>query len=128
MEAANQEFNLLFTDKDCPHCRRLVDYIGKRDAKPIRETIKMVTEDAKYDAIRSQYGITAFPTLVLTDGSKRIGEQAFAWFREQLDARRIRNPDKIMSKYPTNYHNGNQKFVVVLIVLAILAKFRKCPN
>jgi glutaredoxin len=125
MGAVNREFNLLFTDKDCPHCRRLVDYNGKRDAKPIKETIKLVTEDAKYADIRKQYGITAFPTVVLTDGSTRIGEQAFVWFREQLDARRIRNPDKIMSKYPTGYHAGNQKFVVVLILLALVIR-REC--
>jgi ABC-type dipeptide/oligopeptide/nickel transport system ATPase component len=119
------DFNLLFTDKDCPHCRRLVDFIGKRDAKPIKDTIKLVTSDSKYQHVRDQYDIKLFPTLVLTDGSKRIGEQAFVWFREQLDARRIKDPDRIMSKYPTNYHAGNRKFVVVLILLALLIHYQK---
>lgn len=118
---------LFFSDPACPHSSRLWDYIDKRDSHSIKARIKKVTTDSKYDELWTRHDVKDVPALVMPDGKKLVGEEAFKWFESQL-VQHGQNPSKIMSPYPTEYHIGNKRFVVAVILLLILVKASPCDK
>jgi glutaredoxin len=113
----------LFIDSGCPHCRTIKDYLDKRDAKPIKEKIKFVREH--HTEMRKQHNIDTVPALVLPDGRKLVGDEVFNWLRSELINIGV-DPDEIMQPLPTGYWEGNQKWLVCMLLLVGAVKYLPC--
>ena len=112
------EYNLLFYDTGCNHCRDLKEYLDKRDAKSVKQTIKFV--GPKY---HKEFGVERVPTLILAQSQQKlVGDEVFAWLRQELTVNNV-DPDSVMSELPTGYWEGNLKFAAAVFLLAGAVKY-----
>lgn len=112
--------NLLFYREGCPFCREIRHYLDKRDAKMIKDTIKFVGP-----TYHEEFKVDRFPTLILADGKRLVGDQVFDWLRQQLSEIGV-DPDSVMTEHSTGYWEGNLKFVGSMFLLASAVKYWPC--
>src|SRR5689334_19020896 len=92
---------LFFTRRGCPSSARLRSYIQKRDAKKVKEKIRVVTSSPAYQQLWQKYGVERTPCLVFMGTHHAIvGEKTFVWLEKELRNQGL-DPKKIMTPYPT---------------------------